>query len=92
MSFTRKDELGTTEPSMAGLRKKFRTNNANADERSDDRNDDDGNDDDRTADLLAAWLGIVGSHKNRRGFFILAQLEAGGAYPVHTEVVSSLVL
>jgi len=65
MSFTRKDELGTTEPSIAGLRKKFRTNNANADEHSnerrDDRNDADGNDDDRTADLLAAWLGIVWS-------------------------------
>jgi hypothetical protein len=63
MSFTRKDELGTTEPSIAGLRKKFRTNNANAedrnDARNDARNDDAGNDDDRTADLLAAWLGIV---------------------------------
>jgi hypothetical protein len=52
MSFTRKDELGTTEPSIAGLRKKFRTNNAN---------DDDRNDEDRTAECSAAWLGIVDS-------------------------------
>src|SRR5580692_10777059 len=59
MSLTRKDELGTTDPSMTGLRKKLRTNSANEDDRNDDdRNDGDRNEEDRTVDRLAAWLGI----------------------------------
>jgi len=45
MSFTRKGELGMTEPSMAGLLKKLRANRARANHASDD---------DRAADFLAA--------------------------------------
>src|SRR5271168_5382330 len=43
MSFTRNDELGTTAPSMPGLRKKLRANSARVD---------------RAADFLAFRIGI----------------------------------
>jgi len=36
MSLTRKDELGTTEPSIRGLFKKLRANSASDDERAAD--------------------------------------------------------
>src|SRR5580658_1601147 len=45
MSFTRNEELGITEPSIVGLLKKLRVNNAKEESASDD---------DRAADFLAA--------------------------------------
>jgi hypothetical protein len=45
MSFTRKEELGITEPSIAGLLRKLRANNAS---------EDNAGDNDRAADFLAA--------------------------------------
>jgi hypothetical protein len=49
MSFTRKDELGTTDPSIAGLLKKFRANKARENNARDDARDDDGSTDFFTA-------------------------------------------
>jgi hypothetical protein len=45
MSFTRKEELGMTEPNIAGLLRKLRVNNASEDHAVDD---------DRAADFLTA--------------------------------------